>query len=79
MKTVNNTRINGLLLDLAGHFDRKCAIAHEEWLAEKDVSMTEIDVLFSTASVLLEAYAKGNAQQKAKILAACALSMGQYI
>lgn len=57
-----------LMLDIAGHFEILSAIAHEEWISEKSVTLSEIEAVFPMCGLLIEGYAKASAQNKARIL-----------
>jgi hypothetical protein len=62
-----------LLTDLAGHFHDRCAIGHDEWQKEKQVTIDEIDEIFMIAEAALRGFLSGSETRRHQIITLGAL------
>ena len=67
------SRLSGLLEDIAGHFKRRCEVAHEEWRSHKQVDIDDIEELFMVAGAALRGYLKGSRRRRDQIFTLGAL------
>ncbi len=66
-------RLEELTEDIAGHFKRRCEVAHQEWSAQKQVTMDDIEELFTVAAAALRGYLGGNRRRRDQIFTLGAL------